>query len=510
MKFVLISPRISIQKGDFLGSGVPYWPIEMAILASQLNKDHHEVKVLDLFGLNPFRLEEAKSSSNYLFQGQPLEEALSPQDLDDRPVILLYALSYMSHNDLLGSLRYLRKQSPESVLGVFENSQAVTAYSLSHVKDSLLDAGADFLICGEIFHNLNEIYSYVLQARSGTFDEALAKPQNLIDKNKTSAQRLYKMTPSYETPAWDLFPYQNYWRLPYSHGPKTKTFFPIFTSRGCPYPCDFCVVPTTNERKWRGRPALEVVSEMLHLKKTYGVRDFQIEDLNPTINHKRMNEICDLLIEANEGVRFYIVSGTKAETVPVDSIEKYFKAGLRYLSISPESGSESVMKSIGKPFDYDHGLRLVEKCAQVGVRTQACFVVGHPTETDQDYKKSRDYLVKLMRKGLDEAAFFVVSPFAGSQLFQKEKIQISDEDSLISFSPKGRSDYHLVESRRKSLIRLFFIEKFKQKFKVFGQGLRALWGAPQTKMENLPLRVLFILRLLWIKKISARERKPSV
>ena len=33
MKLTLVSPRLAIQKGDFLGSGIPYWPIELGASA---------------------------------------------------------------------------------------------------------------------------------------------------------------------------------------------------------------------------------------------------------------------------------------------------------------------------------------------------------------------------------------------------------------------------------------------------------------------------------------------
>ena len=38
MEISLISPRLVIQKEDFLGSGVPYWPIELATFAAFLRE----------------------------------------------------------------------------------------------------------------------------------------------------------------------------------------------------------------------------------------------------------------------------------------------------------------------------------------------------------------------------------------------------------------------------------------------------------------------------------------
>ena len=58
MKIALISPRLAIQKGDFLGSGILYWPLELAILAAFLRQKGETPLVVDLAGDSPFALED--------------------------------------------------------------------------------------------------------------------------------------------------------------------------------------------------------------------------------------------------------------------------------------------------------------------------------------------------------------------------------------------------------------------------------------------------------------------
>jgi len=256
------------------------------------------------------------------------------------------------------------------------------------------------------------------------------------------------------------------------------------------------VVTETNNRRWRGNDPEHVVNEIITLRDKYGVRDFQIEDLNPTVQHRRWERICELLIERKADVRFYFVSGTKAETLHVNKVPLFAKAGCRYVSISPESGSGTLMKVIGKKFNQQHGIDLISACRKNGIRTQACFLVGHPEETENDFVLTRDYLVKLVKAGLDEVAIFVVAPFAGSSLFSKNTILLEHESALPSFSPKGRSNYATLERRRKELIRAFFATKLLRGFDLWKQGIRSVFGTPQTKMENLPRRIAFITWLL--------------
>jgi radical SAM superfamily enzyme YgiQ (UPF0313 family) len=487
MNLLLISPRIAVQKGDFLGSGVPYWPIELAILAAQLRDCGGTVSVWDSLGAAPTSFEHA---GDHFMQGRSIDEWIRLSGGVIADAVIIYAMSFMSHEDIRYIIRRLKAAGYGGPMAVLENSQAVTAYALPHAGESLFAAGADLLICGEAYWNWDEIQACLI-ARS-------APPGNCLSRHHPAPSQIVHRLVSapsarYHIPAWDLFAVEGYWRLPYAHGPKTGRFLPILTSRGCPYPCDFCVVPETNRRKWRARAVADVVAEMIELKQQTGVTDFQIEDLNPTVNSSRWKDLSEQLLAKSADIRYYIVSGTKAETLRLDDIPLYALSGCRYISISPESGSKAVMDSIGKPFDYDHGLKVIELCHEHGIRTQACFIVWHPVETDADHCLSLAYLRRLVRAGLDEAAIFIVAPIAGSRLQREARIELTDKDALLSFTPKGRSNWSILEQRRRELIRTFFIGKFQQGAGIWLQLFRSLAGRPETKMENLFRRIFFVL-----------------
>jgi len=494
MHFTLVSPRLAIQKGDFLGSGVPYWPVELATLAAHIRESRDQVDVIDQFGADPSRLSD---QGDHYLQGVPLESLLGNEAIKHTKCFILFAISYMSHQELLRNVHLIKVKFPSAPVVIMENSQAVTAYSLQRVSSSYFGVDVDALICGQPYFNWEEIRAFIANGCKGKV------PSNLLTslEDKTPV-RAMKKDWKYPIPAWDLFNVRGYWKLPYSHGPKPSRFLPILTSRGCPYPCDFCVVPETNNRQWRGNTPEDVVEEIISLRDRFGISDFQVEDLNPTVQHQRWEKICELLISQKVDIRFYFVSGTKAETLRIDKIPLFARAGCRYVSISPESGSRELLQIIGKKFNYSHGIDLIRACRVHGIRTQACILVGHPDEREQDFKCSRDYLKKMVRNGLDEVAVFVVASFAGSGLYAQNEITVQNQKSLPSFSPKGRVGYEILERRRKTLIRIFFIEKLKCGFDVWAQCLRALGGVPQTKMENLPRRVAYIYWSIFRLKIS--------
>lgn len=73
----------------------------------------------------------------------------------------------------------------------------------------------------------------------------------------------------------------------------------IFTGRGCPARCYFCVFPQTiHGHKYRVRSAQNVVGEFEYIVNNFpDVKEIVIEDDTFTINKERTQEICKLLIE---------------------------------------------------------------------------------------------------------------------------------------------------------------------------------------------------------------------
>lgn len=469
---------------------MPYWPLEAATFAALLREKGWDVEALDLFGLSPGQL---TAEGDVYWQGLPLADALTLQSINVSSFahVLVYALSSMSHHELLRIVTQLKAQGARSII-VFENSQAVTGYDITKTIPFFQKAGADYLLAGEPYSNWTDLEAFLLA-------KTTEPPANLISLQSPPKQAFQRFTTSpvhTPIPAWDLFPIKNYWRLPYSHGPKSAPYLPMLTSRGCPYPCTFCVVPATNAQKWRPRPASEVVNEMAYLHEKYGVSDFQWEDLNSTIDRDRIQAIGRSLQEKHLKVRFRLASGTKVETLDVPTLDAMAQAGCDYISISPESGSPRILQKMRKPFDHDHALEMVRAMHQRGIRSQCCFVLGHPDETDDDRAKTEACVKNLVKAGVDEVAFFILSPLPGSAL--QEAVRYTDySDALWSFTPRHRVDYAELESWRKRLIRRFlFWKMLYHPFAFARQTWNAFVGDPTTKMEMLPRRILYVLRAM--------------
>lgn len=492
----LVNPNLVTQRNDIFTTGIVYMPISLAYFASTLRHLGFQCNVIDAFGENPnqFWFDE-----NFLYRG------LTPSEVVNRisknsMAIVLYAINLTYHRSLTQIIQSIRQRYSKVPIIVMENTQAVTAYSLRKTQKGLYDVGVDYVMTGEAEVRGTEL---IKMLQNGAKSSDISKIDGIgfrLD-GKTHYIPPKRKIVNLDTlpfPAWDLLPLQNYWRLKYAHGPfETKKYLPILTSRGCPYPCTFCIIPEINDRKWRARSANNVVDEMVEFLDKFGVREFHIEDVNPTVNDKRIREICEEIIRRNLKVIWKISSGTKVETLRDESIiELMARAGCRYISISPETGSPRILKKMNKPFNLDLAIRLVKKMNDMGIHSQACFVLGYPDESDEDRQMTWQMVHDLTKVGVDEIALFIITPAPGSAIFE----QFGDcaDYSKLTFSPVWREDYKRLNKFRLRLYRNFLYWKLKyHPLKIVKQINNFLRRRFKTKMEMTPYRALHLLLMEW-------------
>lgn len=491
MSVVLINPNLVVQKNDPFTTGIVYMPISLAYLAASLRAAGNEVLVIDAFAAAP---RQAFAKGKFVFYGLSMEqlEKNLPKDLE---AVFIYAINLTNHLSTTEITGTLKKHFPLVPIIIVENTQAVTAYALANVRDEFFTAGADFVLTGE---SERRAVKTLAALKAGSLEE-LKKIDGLGSRDFYSPPDSYLNENELDTlqiPAWDLFPLTNYWSLHFAHGPlSSKRYLPLLTSRGCPYPCGFCVVPATNKQKWRSRSAKNVVDEIEYFGMTLGVFEFHLEDLDPTISDERVREICREIITRNLKVIWKIAAGTKVETMrDEETIDLMAKAGCRYISISPETGSPRLLKMMRKPFNLDHAVRLVKRMNKVGIRSQACFVLGYPGENEEDLGLTWNLVKEMTRVGVDEIALFIVTPVPGSSIH--DQFRGYQTLSELNFSPTWRVDYSKLNKFRIRLYMNFLMWKLRyHPLKLIQQPVNFLLRRFQTKMEMVPYRAL-VLRWL--------------
>jgi len=510
MKIQLINPNIVILKSDPLTTGIPYMPVALAYMAASLRDVGESVEVIDAFGLDPFTIREDRP---FCIQGLSPEEVAGMVDAG-AGMLFLYAGILTSHFALMKIMQAVKTAHADIPVAVVENTQAVTSYKLESQFDAFFSGGADFVLTGESEYRSRQLVSAL---KSGTgFDavDGLAYKRN-DDIVYNPAAGYIREIDDIPFPAWDLFPLENYWRLKYAHGPQQGRYLPLLTSRGCPFPCRFCVAPSLNNQRWRPRSAGSVVDEMEEFVQKFNLDEFHIEDLNPTVEGSRIREICSEILQRGLRVRWKIAAGTMIPAVSdAETLQLMYDAGCRYISFSPETGSDRLARSIGKKFDFDGAAEAVRSMNTIGIKSQACFVLGFPEETAGDREKTEAYVRRLTRSGVDEIALFIISPVPGSGIY--EEFYGFDNLSQLNFSPVWREDFKRLNRFRLRLYALFLLVKMRRyPLKIVRQSLNFLRRNFETKMEMVPYKALKIKWLTLKYKLAglvrhdrAEERKP--
>lgn len=496
MECIIVNPKLVFNPSDKFTTGIVYLPIGIASISAVLNskKIHH--KIIDLFGNNPTRI---KKENNFSFLGDDIE--FFQEDIRKCKSIFLYANQVINHISIINILKKIKEINTNIKIFTFENTQAVTAYSLKNIANEFIFDNNDFVLIGEPEDKIIEIYKNL------DSPENLQKIKGLIGKKFNNNVR--EIINDYENlpiPDWRQIPLKNYWNLKYAHGPfHSKKYLSILTSRGCPYPCKFCVVPETNDRKWRFKSPKKVVDELEFYNKNLNISEFHLEDLNPTVNEDRIVSICSEIIERNLNISWKIVAGTKVESIKKEqTVDLMAKSGCKYISISPESGSSSLMKKMAKPFDINHAIKIVNRMNQNKIYSQACFVLGYPGENDEDLKLTKKMIFNLARNGVDEIAIFIITPIPGSAIY--DQITGYKNYSELNFSPTWRNDYAKLFKIRLMYYAYFIILKtFFYPIKVLKQIIRFCTLNFQTKMEMVPFKYLKLSFLSIFSKLNEKN-----
>ena len=159
-------------------------------------------------------------------------------------------------------------------------------------------------------------------------------------------------------PAWDLLDLHSY--KPEIEGGKAMN---IYTSRGCPYDCNFCTTKIYCHKKvWFHSPE-RVLEEVKILKNKYEFDAFVIGDDNFLLDSARVKKICGLL--GQEQVKFRCIGRVNHITQEVAKVLK--EAGCTEISFGIESGSNKMLKIMNKKATAELAEKVVKICKEAGL-----------------------------------------------------------------------------------------------------------------------------------------------
>ncbi|MCK4830346.1 radical SAM protein [bacterium] len=209
----------------------------------------------------------------------------------------------------------------------------------------------------------------------------------------------------------------------------------ITTSRGCPFPCTFCVYPQTMMgRGFRHRSVENVVDEMAWIVENFPqAKAIFFEDDTFSVDKKRCAEFSQLVI--NRGIK---ISWNINARVGLDyeTMALMKKAGCRSFCVGFESGSQKILDNMKKKSTVEVMGKFMKDAAKAGILVHGCFLVGLPGETHETMKETLD-LAKSLNP--DTVQFYPVMVYPGTEAYEwyKERDLITVDDFSKWLTPEG-------------------------------------------------------------------------
>ncbi len=229
--------------------------------------------------------------------------------------------------------------------------------------------------------------------------------------------------------AWELIEWPTY----SFHTKPGSRLAVVSSSRGCTQKCTFCSQRLFWKESWRARTPQNVVSEIEHLNREYGVDVVMLADETPTLDSERWETILDLLIDLDLDVE--ILMETRVDDILRDEgiIDKYARAKVLHIYVGVESASQAILDRFQKNIKVEESKRAIDLINQAGIISETSFVLGMPDDTHESIQAT----IKLAEHYNPDMAFFLaIAPWPYSDIYKELKPYVKVFDY---------SKYNLVE-----------------------------------------------------------------
>ncbi len=427
------------RPGDDRVKVMAFPPLGIETLAPVVRQHAHEVRMFD--------------TCHPEMKGENIARAVRAERPDVIALSFLSTTTYAATKDIAERLKSAAPDIPIILGGVFASMNAAQILKDCPYADCI-GVGEGEELLPEYLENINEPSKVAgLVWRDG--DRIVSNPPRPIIRNL------------------DQFPYPDRDSLPIDYIESLPLDVPavlsldrfctIQTSRGCPYGCIYCDIPSLSNGKWRHRSAEHVLGEMQKLNDT-GYRSIYLTDDHFLLKRERINEICNGIIKRR--LKFRWGCEGRVDSVGVDQLPIMTKANCTFLAYGVEAGTQKVLNRLNKSQTLDQIEYAVNEAKRQGIeRTHGFFLIGSPRETKKDIMESFRFAARLK---LDTFGFNRLCVYRGTPLWQEyiERGIIDDERDWFKWFKCSDIDPTILPSevvnrlRMKGYALLFFLRIF--------------------------------------------------
>lgn len=350
----------------------------------------------------------------------------------------------------------------------------------------------DYGVYGEGERTTTELLEY-LQKR-GTMPQ-LSDIKGLVYRDKGQIV-VNEPRPFMAADELDALPYPSFHHY-YTDGSQALAakhcYYVVFTSRGCPYNCAFCM--QVLGRKVRRRSAQSILQEIDLAIEHYGAHTINFADEIFLFDNQCTRELLESFIRIDLPKRIRWSALTRANFVSLELITLAKKAGCFRLEMGIESGDDGILKTIGKGITTEQVKQAVKIIKEVGISLGTYYILGHPNETPETLQKTAELAIEL---NTDTIAVGLMVPYPGTRIFDlalqgKSGYRLLSQDwaEYDKYGGKvleieGLPYEQLVKRQRQTLVNLYLKNfRFLDCLKFFWKRRRALQFIMKKKIVTL-------------------------
>lgn len=193
-------------------------------------------------------------------------------------------------------------------------------------------------------------------------------------------------------------------------------YMALYTGRGCPAKCTFCLWPQTiGGHAYRAKSPAAVIREIEVGKNLFGnrVREWMFDDDTFTIDRPRAIEIAKGMKKLN-----LTWSCNARANLDYETLRQLRDNGLRLLLVGFESGNQQILNRMKKGLRLETARRFMRDCRTLGIRVHGTFLIGMPVETRDTIEETIRFAEEIDPSSIQVS---IASPYPGTELYREAR-----------------------------------------------------------------------------------------
>ncbi|HII07463.1 MAG TPA: B12-binding domain-containing radical SAM protein [Methanotrichaceae archaeon] len=195
----------------------------------------------------------------------------------------------------------------------------------------------------------------------------------------------------------------------------------VETSRGCTNGCKFCSIQHMYGKSFRKYP-FDRILEDIRDAEAHGAESIFFPDDNMTLDVKRMERLCDAIIEAGlDHLKYKVQASARGIGSSRRLVEKMAKAGFDGVFLGIESTSKENLKFLGKGKMSDNADKAIQYMHDNDIIVSAGLIGGNPEDDESDLWSNYELARRLK---VDIPIFYISTPYPKTEM--REELEKMD------------------------------------------------------------------------------------